>query len=145
MVGGIGDHGCEYMTGGTALVLGSVGRNFGAGMSGGTAYVLDLDVERVNASSLASAVLFLLPLNTEDARIVRNLLCTHTEETGSRLTQHREADFERTRFRLRKVLPRDYAAVLKARTSALDGGLDPHGDEAWQISGGNRWLIHEEF
>ena len=83
VVEGIGDHGCEYMTGGRALILGRTGRNFGAGMSGGTAYVLDLPVSNVNKGALDSGELSLLALDAEDTDIVHALLLKHAEETGS--------------------------------------------------------------
>lgn len=131
VVEGIGDHGCEYMTGGQALILGRTGRNFGAGMSGGTAYVLDLDPSRINKQSLDAGELLLLEPDAEDIEIIRQLLIKHHEETDSQLAGHLLDDFEETVSRITKVLPRDYAAVLDARSTAIDEGLDPDGDEAW--------------
>ena len=140
VVEGIGDHGCEYMTGGQALILGRTGRNFGAGMSGGTAYVLDLPEVRVNREALDSGELLLQPLDAEDTEIVRALMIKHAEETGSRLAAELLERFEETVSRMTKVLPRDYAAVLDARASAVDAGLDPDGSEAWtkilEVTGG---------
>ncbi len=80
---GIGDHGCEYMTGGQALILGRTGRNFGAGMSGGTAFVLDLETTRLNKQSFDAGELLLLEPDAEDVDIVHQLLVEHVEETGS--------------------------------------------------------------
>jgi glutamate synthase (NADPH/NADH) large chain len=137
---GIGDHGCEYMTGGQALILGRTGRNFGAGMSGGTAYVLDLDRTRMNKQSLDSGELLLVPLDAEDIEIVRRLLIQHSEETESALAASLLERFDDTVGRLTKVLPRDYAAVLDARASAVQQGLDPDGEEVWtkilEVTGG---------
>ncbi|MHA7264114.1 glutamate synthase large subunit [Arthrobacter sp. TMN-37] len=137
---GIGDHGCEYMTGGQALILGRTGRNFGAGMSGGTAYVLDLDRTRMNKQSLDSGELLLVPLDAEDIEIVRRLLIQHAEETESALAASLLERFDETVGRLTKVLPRDYAAVLDARANAVQQGLDPDGDEVWtkilEVTGG---------
>ena len=137
---GIGDHGCEYMTGGQALVLGPTGRNFGAGMSGGTAFVVDLDRARVNKDALDKGELLLLQPDGEDADIIRGLLLKHVEETGSALAASLLEDFPQTVSRITKVLPRDYAAVLDARASAADAGLDPDGAEAWtkilEVTGG---------
>ncbi len=137
---GIGDHGCEYMTGGQALILGPTGRNFGAGMSGGTAFVLDLDRARVNKQSLENGELLLVDLDAEDIEIVRRLLIQHVEETESGLAGSLLASFEDTVKRFTKVLPRDYAAVLGARATAVDQGLDPDGEEAWtkilEVTGG---------
>ncbi|TYC98689.1 glutamate synthase large subunit [Arthrobacter echini] len=137
---GIGDHGCEYMTGGQALVLGRTGRNFGAGMSGGTAFVLDLDRAQVNRQGLESGELLLVGLDEGDRGIVRRLLIQHAEETGSDLAATLLGSFEDSAGRFTKVLPRDYAAVLGARATAAEQGLDPDGDEAWstilEVTGG---------
>ncbi|MFJ3956538.1 glutamate synthase large subunit [Arthrobacter sp. NPDC090010] len=137
---GIGDHGCEYMTGGQALVLGRTGRNFGAGMSGGTAYVLDLRPEKVNTQALDNGELRLLELDAEDREIVYGLLKRHAEETGSQLAARLLENFDDTAARVTKVLPRDYAAVLQTRLDALEEGLDPDGEEVWsrilEVTGG---------
>jgi glutamate synthase (NADPH/NADH) large chain len=140
VVEGIGDHGCEYMTGGQALVLGRTGRNFGAGMSGGTAFVLDLKPSRVNKQALDSGDLQLIELDDEDRDIVRNLLVKHIEETDSAHAQRLLDNFDDTAARITKVLPRDYAAVLQTRLTALEEGLDPDGEEVWsrilEVTGG---------
>ena len=83
VVEGVGDHALEYMTGGLAVILGGTGRNLGAGMSGGTAYVYDLRPERVNPESLASGELELLPLGSGDVEILTDLLRRHVDETDS--------------------------------------------------------------
>ncbi|NYE94120.1 glutamate synthase (NADPH/NADH) large chain [Psychromicrobium silvestre] len=133
---GIGDHGCEYMTGGRALVLGRTGRNFGAGMSGGVAYVLDLRPSRVNRQAVDSGELQLLSLDQDDQEFVTGLLRKHHEETGSTLATRLLDDFgtdpQAAAARFTKVLPRDYAAVLKTRQEASNEGLDPDGDQVWQ-------------
>ena len=140
VVEGIGDHGCEYMTGGQTLILGPTGRNFGAGMSGGTAFVVDLDPANVNKDSLERGELRLETPDAEDIDIVRALLIRHLEETESDLAQKLLENFEDTVSRITKVLPRDYAAVLGARASAAAAGLDPDGAEAWtqilEVTGG---------
>ena len=140
VVEGIGDHGCEYMTGGQTLILGPTGRNFGAGMSGGTAFVVDLDPANVNKDSLERGELRLEAPDAEDIDIVRALLIRHLEETGSDLAQKLLENFEDTVSRITKVLPRDYAAVLGARAAAAAAGLDPDGAEAWtqilEVTGG---------
>ncbi|UOE46071.1 glutamate synthase large subunit [Agromyces larvae] len=140
VVEGVGDHALEYMTGGLAVILGETGRNLGAGMSGGTAYVLGLRESRVNRESLAGGELELLALGGADREIVRDLLEQHVAQTGSavaaRLLDEGEAAFER----FTKVLPRDYAAVLRTRQSAVEEGLDPDGDVVWgrimEVTGG---------
>ena len=132
VVEGIGDHGCEYMTGGQTLILGPTGRNFGAGMSGGTAFVMNFDAERLNSQAAAKGDLLLLTPDEEDRQIILDLLRRHLEETGSAVAERLLADPDHTFSRITKVLPRDFDAVLRARSDALDEGLDPDGDEAWQ-------------
>jgi glutamate synthase (NADPH/NADH) large chain len=140
VVEGIGDHGCEYMTGGQTLIIGRTGRNFGAGMSGGTAYVLDLQTTRVNKQALESGELQLRELDAEDRDIVHGLLVKHLEETESLLAARLLENFDDTAARITKVLPRDYAAVLQTRLDAIEEGLDPDGEEVWsrilEVTGG---------
>jgi glutamate synthase (NADPH/NADH) large chain len=140
VVEGIGDHGCEYMTGGQTLIIGRTGRNFGAGMSGGTAYVLDLRTTRVNKQALESGELQLRDLDAEDRDIVHGLLVKHVEETDSQLAARLLENFDDTAARITKVLPRDYAAVLQTRLDAIEEGLDPDGEEVWsrilEVTGG---------
>jgi glutamate synthase (NADPH/NADH) large chain len=140
VVEGVGDHALEYMTGGLALILGPTGRNLGAGMSGGTAYVYDLRRERVNSDSLASGELTLAPLGSADVEIVRDLLERHVAETDSTLAAGMLERLEETAAKFVKVLPRDYAAVLETRQSAVEEGLDPDGDVVWkrilEVTGG---------
>jgi glutamate synthase (NADPH/NADH) large chain len=129
---GAGDHALEYMTGGTAVILGSTGRNVGAGMSGGTAYVLDLDRNMVNQASLASGELMLEQPNESDRELLSELLATHVAETGSRFVESLLADPEGTFARITKLLPRDFAAVTAIRHRAEEEGVDPDGDIVWQ-------------
>jgi glutamate synthase (NADPH/NADH) large chain len=140
VVEGVGDHALEYMTGGLAVILGGTGRNLGAGMSGGTAYVHDLKPERVNRDSLATGELVLMPLDSADVEILTDLLQKHVAETDSALASAMLADLDATMAAFVKVLPRDYAAVLKTRQAAVDEGLDPDGDVVWtrimEVTGG---------
>ncbi len=140
VVEGVGDHALEYMTGGLAVILGTTGRNLGAGMSGGTAYVHDLKPERVNRDSLANGELVLMPLDSADVEILTDLLNRHVAETDSALATAMLADLDTTIAEFVKVLPRDYAAVLKTRQAAVDEGLDPDGDVVWtrimEVTGG---------
>jgi glutamate synthase (NADPH/NADH) large chain len=128
------------MTGGTALILGATGRNLGAGMSGGTAYVYKLRSERVNGEALASGELQLHQLDRADVELVRTLLTLHVEKTDSALATALLDDFDRAVQSFVKVLPRDYAAVLSTRQNAADEGLDPDGDVVWgrimEVTGG---------
>jgi glutamate synthase (NADPH/NADH) large chain len=118
VVEGVGDHGCEYMTGGEVLVLGSTGRNFAAGMSGGIAYVLDLDAGRVNHE-----LVDLEPLDDAAAEVVRGLLVQHLEETESPVAEKLLADWPTSADRFTTVMPRDYRSVLQARAAAEQAGL----------------------
>ena len=140
VVEGVGDHALEYMTGGLAVILGGTGRNLGAGMSGGTAYVLDLRPERVNSDALASGELELLPLGSGDVEILGDLLRRHVDETDSAVAARLLDDLAASAARFTKVLPRDYAAVLETRKVAIDEGLDPDGDVVWgrilEVTGG---------
>ncbi|CAB4718662.1 unannotated protein [freshwater metagenome] len=115
VVEGVSDHACEYMTGGTVVVLGSTGRNFAAGMSGGRAFVLDLDEAKVNIEMVD-----LLPVPADQAEILKDLIFKHFAETGSPLAQELLDHFEIGRFTM--VMPRDYARVLAAMARAESEG-----------------------
>ncbi len=131
VVEGVGDHGCEYMTGGTVLVLGPTGRNFGAGMSGGTAYVLDLDAGLLNPQALASGELAPAALDADDVAVVTDLLRRHVEHTGSTVAQTLLDHPASIGERFSRLVPREYARVLEVRSTAEDEGLDPDGDVVW--------------
>jgi glutamate synthase (NADPH/NADH) large chain len=118
VVEGLGDHGCEYMTGGQVVVLGGVGRNFAAGMSGGTAYVVDLHRQRVNTEMVD-----LEPLDGEDVDLLQVLVQRHVEHTGSTVGSALLEDWATSAARFTKVMPRDYKAVLQARSRALEAGF----------------------
>ncbi|WP_338747791.1 glutamate synthase large subunit [Janibacter alittae] len=126
VVEGVGDHGCEYMTGGTVLVLGHTGRNFAAGMSGGNAFVLDLEESLVNRE-----LVDVTPLRPADREVVLDLLTQHLEETGSAVATELLADPERGLDRISLVLPRDYQRVLDVRADAEAEGLDVDGPLVW--------------
>jgi glutamate synthase (NADPH/NADH) large chain len=140
VVEGVGDHALEYMTGGLAVILGTTGRNLGAGMSGGTAYIYDLNTEHVNPESLASGELVLSPLGSADVEILTDLLTRHADETNSAVAIRMLDNLEDTVARFVKVLPRDYAAVIETRQTAVAEGLDPDGDIVWgrimEVTGG---------
>ena len=123
---GVGDHGCEYMTGGRALIIGPTGRNFAAGMSGGLAYVLDLRPELVNPE-----LVDLLPLRHHDLCTVRSLLEQHASWTDSAVAARLLADWDCAKDRFTLVLPRDYQRVLDVREQATQEGLDLDGTEVW--------------
>jgi glutamate synthase domain-containing protein 3 len=110
VVEGVGDHGCEYMTGGRVVVLGRTGRNFAAGMSGGIAYVIDPADEfdrRCNHN-----LVDLEPLDAEDVELVHGLVQRHLEYTGSELAARLLADWATTVRQFVKVMPRDYKRAL---------------------------------
>ncbi|WP_169978335.1 glutamate synthase large subunit [Microbispora sp. H10836] len=119
VVEGVGDHGCEYMTGGRAVVLGPTGRNFAAGMSGGVAYALDLRPERVNREMVE-----LEALDDEDAEFLREIVDRHFAETGSTVAKALLADWDTALGRFSKVMPSDYKRVLLARAAAEAEGRD---------------------
>jgi glutamate synthase (NADPH/NADH) large chain len=116
---GTGDHGCEYMTGGQVVVLGPTGRNFAAGMSGGIAYLLDPDPDRVN-TEMAD----LEPLGAEDADVLEYLVRRHHAETGSVVAARLLADWPAALRRFARVMPTDYKRVLDAAQRAQRDGLD---------------------
>ena len=128
---GVGDHACEYMTGGTVLVLGPTGRNVGAGMSGGTAYVLDLRRSSINRAALASDELQLSALDDEDAALVEQLLRKHLDETGSPVAAELLADLPAARARFTRILPTEFARVRSALAQAESVGLDPGAPGVW--------------
>jgi len=132
VVEGVGDHGLEYMTGGTAVILGRTGKNFAAGMSGGVAYVYKLRADLVNHSALTDGEIDLMPLDQSDSELVQTLLIRHELETGSKLAARLLADFEATVSDFTKVLPRDYANVKKIQAAATLNGEDLAGSAVWQ-------------
>ncbi|GAB2700769.1 glutamate synthase (NADPH/NADH) large chain [Microbacterium marinum] len=140
VVEGVGDHALEYMTGGLAVILGRTGRNLGAGMSGGSAYVYRLDESLINREAVASGELVLEGLGAGDVEILRDLLERHVAETGSDLAERLLADLDTEAANFTRILPRDYAAVLKTRQEAVAEGLDPDGDVVWtrilEVTGG---------
>ena len=119
IVEGIGDHGCEYMTGGIALILGRTGRNFAAGMSGGRAFVLDLNPALVNTE-----LVDVLSLPADQATFVKELLSSFEVETGSKVANELLKNWDESKKRISMVMPRDYARVLGAMERAEREGLD---------------------
>ncbi len=140
VVEGVGDHALEYMTGGTAVILGSTGRNLGAGMSGGYAYVLDLVESHVNKAALDSGELILKPLGSEDGERVRSLVERHALETNSAHAISLLEEWDSTVTRFTAVVPRDFLEVTIIRSKAVSEGVDPDGDTVWaqimEVTGG---------
>ncbi len=111
VVEGVGDHGCEYMTGGRVVVLGRTGRNFAAGMSGGIAYVYD--PERTFGQRVNADMVDVEPLNGEDSFLVRSLVERHAVETDSAVAGRLLAHWEVEQREFVKVMPRDYRRILE--------------------------------
>ncbi len=124
VVEGVGDHGCEYMTGGRVVVLGTTGRNFAAGMSGGIAYVLDTPGtfrRRCNPELVDLEALD----NPEDLELVRDLIARHVEYTRSDYAARFLQDWNATVRLFVKVMPRDFKRVLNAQRQAEAEGRTP--------------------
>jgi glutamate synthase domain-containing protein 3 len=117
VIEGVGDHGCEYMTGGRAVILGPTGRNFASGMSGGVAYVLDEDgefnlrcnLELVDLEKVEAA---------EDIEELRELISEHHQRTGSAVADRILSDWDNSLAKFVKVMPRDYKRVLEEMKAA---------------------------
>ena len=118
VVEGIGDHGCEYMTGGTVIVLGAIGRNFAAGMSGGRAFVLDLDYAQVNPDMVD-----ILAVPDDQRVLLKRLIVEFTDNTDSIIASELLSDWDESIKRISLVMPRDYARVLDAMARASREGL----------------------
>jgi glutamate synthase (NADPH/NADH) large chain len=124
VVEGVGDHGCEYMTGGRVVVLGSTGRNFGAGMSGGIAYILDENREferRCNKEMVTIS-----PLDdAEEVEQVLGMIRRHAQNTGSRRAQDILVRWAEMKPLFSRVVPNDYGRVLQAQRQMQQQGLTP--------------------
>ena len=134
VVEGLGDHGCEYMTGGSVLCLGNTGRNFGAGMSGGVAYILDEDGDFV-AQKLNSEMVKVYPLiECDDMEIneVKSQISEHFQLTSSKRAQDILENWELYLNKFLKIMPEDYERVLLALKRAEERGLE--GDDAIQAA-----------
>ena len=130
VVEGVGDHGCEYMTGGVVIVLGSTGRNFAAGMSGGMAFILDIDPALVNTEMVD---LLALPINQE--QFVKSAVSKFFTETGSKVAGELLNDWDKSKNRITQVMPRDYARVLDLMAKAQREGL-PEEDAVMAVING---------
>jgi glutamate synthase (ferredoxin) len=122
VVEGVGDHGCEYMTGGRVVVIGSTGRNFAAGMSGGLAFVLDEAGDFRRRCNLGMVDLEAL-VDTEDVELVKDLLARHIRFTQSPVAARLLVDWERSRQKFVKVIPQDFKRVMAAIKKAQETGM----------------------
>jgi glutamate synthase (NADPH/NADH) large chain len=118
VVEGVGDHACEYMTGGTVVILGKTGRNLAAGMSGGIAYVLDLDPRNVNSEMVD---LLKVPLDRADE--LHTIISSFARDTSSGIANELLKNWTDSLIRFSMVMPRDYARVLAAINRAEREGL----------------------
>jgi glutamate synthase (NADPH/NADH) large chain len=119
VVEGVGDHGCEYMTGGTVVILGNTGRNFAAGMSGGIAYVYDADGSFANRCNLE--MIDLDPVDQDDAIVLNDLISKHYAYTASTVAKFVLDDFESQLKNFIKVFPKDYKKVLFDKKEKIAG------------------------
>ena len=119
VVEGIGDHGCEYMTGGHVVILGPTGRNFGAGMSGGIAFVFDPDQSFEGKFNNSMADLFSVVPDSEDDLELTQIIKTHVKYTGSEVGKALLTDWDNAVKKFKKVLPRDYARVIKEQAEKV--------------------------
>ena len=113
VVEGVGDHGCEYMTGGTVVVLGSTGRNFAAGMSGGIAYVYDILGQFSENCNME--MVDLDPMGDDDMETLKSLLSEHLTTTGSTVAKFILSDLDNQKNQFIKVYPRDYKKVMEMK------------------------------
>jgi glutamate synthase (NADPH/NADH) large chain len=118
VVEGIGDHGCEYMTGGTVVVLGRTGRNFAAGMSGGRAFMLDINTDNVNTDMVD-----ILAVPQDQREVLKSHISKFHAETGSDIASELLKSWDESISRISLVMPRDYARVLEAMERATREGL----------------------
>ena len=118
VVEGIGDHGCEYMTGGTVVVLGQTGRNFAAGMSGGRAFVLDINPSHVNTDMVD-----VLAVPSDQSEELWTIINNFALQTESMIAAELLDDWKNSIRRISLVMPRDYARVLEAMARAAREGL----------------------
>ncbi len=134
VVEGVGDHGCEYMTGGRVVVLGRAGRNFAAGMSGGIAYVLDEEGDFARRCN--RQMVDVEPLEIEDAALVESLVHKHAQLTQSVPATRLLLCWERALPKFVKVMPRDYQRVLLAQEKAKAEGREPLWEELLGVKHG---------
>ncbi len=127
VVEGIGDHGCEYMTGGRVIVLGKTGRNFAAGMSGGIAYVFD-EKDEMPANCNKDMVTLQALTDPEEINYVKGMLQHHIDATQSSYAQRILENWDESLSRFVRVMPQDYERMIKSLKEVEAAGL--RGDEA---------------
>ncbi|SFE44718.1 glutamate synthase large subunit [Trichococcus pasteurii] len=133
VVEGIGDHGCEYMTGGTVLIIGKTGRNFAAGMSGGVAYILDFDENNLNMEMVSATT----DLNDTEHDTIKRMLQEHMIFTGSPKAQSILASWDQMKSRFTKVISNDYKFILENIEIANQMGIT--GEDAMRYAFDERY------
>ena len=124
VVEGVGEHGCEYMTGGRVVILGPTGKNFAAGMSGGIAYVLD---EKWNLyKNLNKEMISIETVETKtEADLLREMIENHVKYTGSAKGQMILRQFEEYLPKFKKIIPNDYKRMIRLSAKLEEKGMDP--------------------
>lgn len=131
VVEGVGDHALEYMTGGTAVILGRTGRNLAAGMSGGIAYVHLLRADMLNQTALKDNEIELLACDQADSEYLKLILHKHFAETESAVAKRILDDFDSELKHFTKIVPRDFARVQQVQQQATSEGLALDSSEVW--------------
>ncbi|MBO1512133.1 glutamate synthase large subunit [Metabacillus bambusae] len=123
VVEGVGDHGCEYMTGGRVVILGEVGKNFGAGMSGGIAYVLADNKEEFKALCNSEMIEFESLVDDEEIRLVEDMIQAHFRYTNSAKAEFVLEQWNETLPKFVKVIPKDYKRMMEKIAEQMQAGL----------------------
>jgi glutamate synthase (ferredoxin) len=123
VVEGVGEHGCEYMTGGCVVILGKVGKNFAAGMSGGIAYVLDEENRMYRNLNRQMVLMESVDSKTEQGELYR-MIQRHVQLTGSRKGQEILADYDAYIPHFKKIIPMDYKEILRLTAKSEEKGAD---------------------
>jgi glutamate synthase (NADPH/NADH) large chain len=124
VVEGVGDHACEYMTGGRVVILGDVGRNVAAGMSGGVVFIYEQDGGDDLRSKLNTEMVDLERLDADGEETVREMLTAHVDATGSPVASRVLDDWENARDRFAVVMPREYKRIMETQKRAEKDGLN---------------------
>ena len=139
VVEGVGEHGCEYMTGGRAVILGTTGKNFAAGMSGGVAYVYDED-NKLYRNLNKGMVLMEKVENKTDREELRSILEKHLHYTGSKKAEQILANFEENLMKFKKIIPEDYKKLMGLTVMYEEQGMSREDAqiEAFYAATGNK-------
>lgn len=139
VVEGVGDHGCEYMTGGIVVVLGNIGRNFGAGMSGGKAYIYDADGTKAN--KVNKEMVYIEAVDSKDEEELKKLIIEHFNMTNSEIAKEVLENFEINKSFFIKVMPKDYKKMMNTVNEYQKKGYETEEAEKlafYEITGAKR-------